>query len=78
MIDEEDSASHKTETNTHSDLTQYLGEEGRSRGRRQVEQDKFQYLVGAEEGSGDDGGQFLSYGDYYTDTFVDQEEGVQS
>ena len=61
----------------HSDLTEteYLGGQGRSRGKRQVGQDRFQYLAGAEEGSGD-GGQFLSYGDYYTDgTFVDQEAG---
>ena len=44
------------------------------REKRQVDSGRFQYLTGADEGSGDAGGQFLSYGDYYTDdTFVDQE-----
>ena len=72
MIDEE-SDSQSSEDTLNSDL---MVGQGRSRGRRQADQDRFQYLAGAEEGSGDEGGQFLSYGDYYTDeTFVDQEEG---
>ena len=73
MIDE-DSDVKNTNTVT-SDLT---GEEGMSRKRRQVDEDRFQYLPRVDEGSGDEGGQFLSYGDgdYYTDeTFVDQEAG---
>ena len=71
IVIDEDSDIKSADTVT-VDLT---GGQGTSRRRRQVDQDRLQYLTRAEEGSGDDGGQFLSYGDYYTDeTFVDQEE----